>query len=114
MHERRLAGPGRAHHGGELAALDAERDAAQRVNGPVALAVATDEVVGDDGGVGRLRSRRQRLRAHLDDVDVVAGGVDQPLHLVQAHALVDDVRPAPLARLGRAHRQSQELLDHGL
>ena len=54
----------------------------------------------------------RRAPAHLDDVDVVAGRVDQALDLVQAHALVDHVRPAPLARLGRAHRQSQELLDH--
>ena len=40
VHQRRLAGAGRAHDGGELPARDLERDAAQGVDGGVALAVA--------------------------------------------------------------------------
>ena len=52
VHERRLAGARRAHDGGELAALDVERDAAQRSHRGVALAVDADDVVRrDDGAV---------------------------------------------------------------
>ena len=42
--------PGRAHHGGELAFCDLERDAAKRIDGGLALAVAA----------GHVRGRRQR------------------------------------------------------
>ena len=39
VHERRLAGPARAHHGGQLAGRDVEIDAAQRVHGRLAFSV---------------------------------------------------------------------------
>ena len=56
VHERRLAGARRAHDGGQAALGDVDRDAAQGVDGGVAVAVAADEVAGaDDGGSGRRR-----------------------------------------------------------
>ena len=55
VHERRLARARRAHHGRELAALDVEVDAAEGVDGGVALAVAAgDAARGNDGLSGRL------------------------------------------------------------
>jgi hypothetical protein len=42
-----------------------------------------------------------RAPAELDDVDELAGGVEQALDLPQVQALVDDVREPGLARLGR-------------
>ncbi len=59
VHERRLARARGAHDGGELALRNVERDAAQRVDGRVALAVAAGDVMcGDD----RVRRRRSLLR----------------------------------------------------
>jgi hypothetical protein len=50
VHERRLARAGRAHDGGELAACDVERDAAEGVDGGVALAVAAGDLARRDNG----------------------------------------------------------------
>ncbi len=55
VHERRLARAGRAHDGDELARLDVERDAAQRVDGGRALAVAAREVARFDDDVAGPR-----------------------------------------------------------
>ena len=52
VHERRLAGPGRAHDRGERAGLDLQRDTAERVDGGVTLAVALGQVLSCDDGVG--------------------------------------------------------------
>ena len=50
VHERRLAGARRAHDRGQAALGDVDRDAAQGVDGGVALAVAADDVArGHDG-----------------------------------------------------------------
>ena len=46
VHERRLARARRAHDGGQAARGDVDRDAAQRVDGGVAVAVAADDVAG--------------------------------------------------------------------
>ena len=51
VHQRRLAGARRAHHGHELAVADADVHSAQRVHGGLALAVDPREVVGDDRGL---------------------------------------------------------------
>jgi hypothetical protein len=45
VQQRRLAGAGRAHDRGQLAAFDFEVDAAQRVDGGVALAVAAGQLM---------------------------------------------------------------------
>ena len=50
VHQRRLAGAGRPHHGGQLAPLHLERDAAQRVDGRVTCSVAARDVACDDDG----------------------------------------------------------------
>ena len=50
VHERGLAGAGRAHDGRELAGGDVERDAAQGVDGGVAVAVAAGDGGRRDGG----------------------------------------------------------------
>ena len=50
VHERRLAGARRAHDGGELAGGDLEGDAAQGVDGGLALAVATGDARRCDSG----------------------------------------------------------------
>src|SRR4029079_12289564 len=51
LEQRRLAGPGRAHQGNELALVDAQGDAAQRVDGGRAQTVALGEIVRlEDGG----------------------------------------------------------------
>ena len=52
VHERRLARARRAHDGGQPAASDVERDAAQGVDGGVALAVAAHDVASRDDGLG--------------------------------------------------------------
>ena len=55
VHEGRLAGARGPHDGGELAALDVQRDAAQRSHRGVAFAVDADDVVRrDDGAVRAL------------------------------------------------------------
>ena len=54
VHERRLAGARGAHHGGQLAAADLERDAAERVDGGVARRRS--------GGAGRWPRRRRAAR----------------------------------------------------
>ena len=58
VHQRRLAGAGRAHDGGQLPALDVERDAAKGVDGGLALAVAAGEVT------CRLQQRSVRAEPH--------------------------------------------------
>ena len=50
VHQRRLARARRAHDRDELARLDVERDAAQRVDGGLALAVAARDVRRLDDG----------------------------------------------------------------
>ena len=52
VHQRRLARAGRAHDGDELAGLDVERDAAEGVDGGLALAEAAREVAGADDWSG--------------------------------------------------------------
>src|SRR5205823_12456731 len=53
VHQRRFAGTGRAHDGHELTGLHRERDAAERVDGGIALAVPACDVLGaHDGGSG--------------------------------------------------------------
>ena len=52
VHQRRLARARRAHDGGQAAGGDVDRDAAQGVDGRVALAVAADDVAGGDDGRG--------------------------------------------------------------
>ena len=56
VHQRRLAGARGAHDGDELARRDVERDAAKRVDGRLAFAVAAREIDGGDDGpcVGRV------------------------------------------------------------
>ena len=49
-----------------------------------------------------------RAPAELDDVDVLAGGVEEALDLAQVQALVDDVREPALARLALARGDVQE------
>ncbi|MND04796.1 hypothetical protein D3C83_252300 [compost metagenome] len=46
-----------------------------------------------------IADHRRRGPSELDDVDVVAGHLDESLGLGQRHALVEDVRQAGLARL---------------
>ena len=46
--------------------------------------------------------------AELDDVDVLAGGVEEALDLAQVETLVDDVGQALAARLARARGQVEE------
>jgi hypothetical protein len=59
VHQRRLAGARRAHHGRELGRLDVERDAAERVDGGVALAEAARQVArGHDALDVSVRLRR--------------------------------------------------------
>ena len=64
VHERRLARPRRAHHRGELAGDDVEGDAAEGIDGGVALAVAAGDVAGGDdgGGGGGHRSAASRVQ----------------------------------------------------
>ena len=74
VHQRRLARARRAHDGGELAGREVERDAAQRVDGRVALAVRARQCGRGDGmrncgseecghgERGPLRSRPRRAR----------------------------------------------------
>ena len=58
VHERRLAGPRGAHHCGQLAASNLDRDTPQGVHGGLALAVLAGEVVGGhDGCGGRVIAR---------------------------------------------------------
>ena len=58
VHERGLAGPGRTHDGGELAATQVDVGAAQGVDGGVALAVALgDAARRDDDGAARCAGR---------------------------------------------------------
>ena len=65
VHERRLARARRAHDGGELAALDVERDAAQRVHRRVPLAVDAGDVPRrHDGAVGSCWSDLLRFGSH--------------------------------------------------
>ena len=49
-----------------------------------------------------------RAPAELDDVDVLAGGVEEALDLAEVQALVHDVREATLARLALARRDVEE------
>ena len=51
VHQRRLAGARRAHDRRQLALLDVQRDAAQRVDCRVALSAPVDVVCGDDRAV---------------------------------------------------------------
>src|SRR5204863_3216345 len=48
VHERRLAGAGRAHDGEELAALDRNADATQRVHGVPTQVVVLGQRLGED------------------------------------------------------------------
>src|SRR5512132_3642814 len=48
VHEGRLAGAGRPHHGRQLLPLDIQRDPAERINGSVALAVAASDLMRSD------------------------------------------------------------------
>ena len=48
-----------------------------------------------------------RAPAELDDVDVLAGRVEEPLDLAEVQALVHDVREAALARLALAQRHGR-------
>ena len=76
MHERRLARAGRPHDGDELARLHVERDAAQRVDGGLTLAVAPRQIVRGDDDVARGRGPRLRLllgRGHGPKVSAVPG-----------------------------------------
>ena len=50
VHQRRLAGPRGAHDRGERGGRDLERDAPQRVDGGIALAVALGQVATRDNG----------------------------------------------------------------
>ena len=54
VHQRRLARARRAHDGGQAAGGDVDRDAAQGVDGRVALAVAADDVAGGDDRVAGI------------------------------------------------------------
>ena len=63
VHQGRLAGARRAHDGGEMAARDLERDAAEGVDGGVAGAVAAREV-------GALATTRPRGGRVVDGRDV--------------------------------------------
>ena len=55
VHQRRLARARRAHHGREVAVVDFEGDAAQRVDARAALSVAASYVLGGDGNSRRRR-----------------------------------------------------------
>ena len=70
VHQRRLAGARRAHHGRQAAGGDVDRDAAQRVDGGVAAAVPADDVTRGDDGVGGEGSRV----VGLDEGGVHGGG----------------------------------------
>ena len=70
VHQRRLAGARRAHDGGELAGGDVQRDAAQGVDGGLALAVAAGDGAGGDG---RRRRRGAWPRAWRDGAGTGCG-----------------------------------------
>ena len=72
VHERRLAGAGRPHHGRQLARGDLEGDAAQRVDGGVAVAVAAGQVVRRDHG---------RRGVPVEDALVGERGLDRCVHV---------------------------------
>jgi hypothetical protein len=52
VHQGRLAGPGRAHDGGERAAVQVDRGAVEGADGGGTVAVGLDQIVGTDGHRG--------------------------------------------------------------
>ena len=70
VHQRGLAGSGRAHDRGELPLAEADGDAVQRADGGGAGAVGLDEVAGQDRVAalgGRWASRNARVVADMEN-----------------------------------------------
>ena len=74
VHQRRLAGAGRAHHGRQAAAGDVDRHVAQGVDGGVAVAVAAGQVAGRDDGLRRSDGSGDFERGH-GGFSLVSGGL---------------------------------------
>ena len=116
VHEGRLAGAGRAHHGHELAGADLEIDAAERVDGGLAFAVAAREVARLDRGVRGHGDAVLRLLPHDHGVHarrfraperVAYSDLHRPPTEVEAddgrHVRDDEERSLPAARPAVPH-----------